>query len=324
MNAACLPCESDSALGPDPTADVPPLTWGAAAMRPVVAAARRVAPTRATVLLTGESGVGKSLLARTLHALSPRADAPFVVINCGALSPTLLESELFGHEAGAFTGADAMRRGQLEAAEGGTVLLDEIGELSPAMQTRFLRVLQERTVRRVGGFEQIPLDVRFIAATHRDLGQMVADGRFRADLYHRLAVFPLTVPPLRHRRGDIAPLAEHLLAGIAERMGRPALRLEPDALKWLVGCDWPGNVRALTNALERAAILTDGDRIPVEALIGPRRPISDGPRSLAEVERDAIEHALAHTDGHRRRAAELLGIGLRTLYDKLKRYELGG
>lgn len=300
------------------------LTWGSAAMKPVVTAIGRVAATDVTVLLSGESGVGKTSLARAIHGASARRDHPFVVINCGALSPSLLETELFGHEAGAFTGAERQRCGRLEAANGGTVLLDEIGELPLAMQTRFLRVLQEHTLRRVGGTDEVPLDVRFIAASHRDLPQAVEEGRFRADLYHRLAVFPIHVPPLRARRADIAPLAEQLLGQIGQRLGRPQLTLDAEAVRWLVGCDWPGNVRALINALERAAIMTDGPVIEVDALIGPQRAPGGRPRSLAEVERDAIEHALAYTDGHRRRAAELLGIGLRTLYDKLKRYELGG
>lgn len=335
MNAACMPTNDDARPPGAPApgaADLDaaeaemqrPLTWGAAAMKPVVTALDRVAATDVTVLITGESGVGKAVFARALHDRSDRAAAPFVVVNCGALSPSLLESELFGHEQGAFTGADRLQPGCLEAAAGGTVLLDEIGELPLAMQTRFLRVLQERRLRRVGGTAEIALDVRFIAATHRDLRQMVADGTFRADLYHRLAVFPLHVPPLRSRRADLLPLAERVLRGIAERFGRPDLHLSREAAHWLLERDWPGNVRALGNALERAVILSDGPRIELAALAGPERRASDGPRSLAEVERDAIEHALAYTGGHRRRAADLLGIGLRTLYDKLKRYELGG
>src|SRR5690606_154315 len=221
----------------------------------LVEAIERVGPTPATVLLTGESGTGKEVVARTLHRLSPRARGPFVAVNCAALSEHLLESELFGHEKGAFTGADARRRGRLELAAGGTFFLDEVADLKPNLQAKLLRVLQERRFERVGGAQTIEADVRWIAATNRDLRAAVVAGELRDDLYHRLAVFPLHLPPLRERREDIEPLATLLLGRIAVGLGRPALRLTPSALARLREHAWPGNVRELANALERAAIL---------------------------------------------------------------------
>ena len=316
-----------------------PLTWGAATMKPVVDALRKVATTTATVLLQGESGTGKEVAARTVHEWSTREEAPFVAVNCAALSDQLLESELFGHEKGAFTGAHARRRGRLELAAGGTFFLDEVGELKPDLQAKLLRVLQERTFERVGGAQTLRAEVRWVAASNRDLRAMVADGRFREDLYHRLAVFPITLPPLRERPEDILPLAELLLVEVAAELGRPGIALSKTAAARLEASKWPGNVRALRNALERAVILCEAGEITTEHLWfdsvpSARAEPASGPvptadwrqklegRSLAELEQAAIETTLAAVDGNRKQAAAQLGIGLRTLYDKLKRYGL--
>jgi two-component system response regulator FlrC len=307
-------------------AGLPPLTWGDPAMVAIVKQLEKVAPTDASVLLLGESGVGKEVAAGWIHAQSRRRAGPFVAVNCASLSESLLESELFGHEKGAFTGAAARKRGRLELADGGTFFLDEIGELRPELQARLLRVLQERRFERVGGTQSVEIDVRWIAATNRDLGARIASGAFREDLYHRLAVFPVRLPPLGERRGDLGPLADALLAKIAARMGRPGLTLAAEARAGLVAAPWPGNARELANVLERAAIMTDGTVIGVEHVLldpttTPAAPVS-GARTLDELEREAIVTALAAASGNRRQAAERLGIGLRTLYEKLKRYKL--
>ncbi len=304
--------------------EAPRLTWGDAAMQPVVQAIAKVARTDATVLLTGESGTGKEVAARAIHAASRRANKPFVAVNCAALSDQLLESELFGHERGAFTGAVQRRRGRIELAEGGTFFLDELGELKPELQAKLLRVLQERTFERVGGTETLTADVRWIAATNRDLVAAMARGAFREDLYHRLAVFPIRLPPLRERGGDLLPLAEHLLGRVAASVGKPGLSLTEEAQRALAGYAWPGNVRELLNTLERAAIMADGRVLEVEHLglpiaSGEGAP-KDDPKTLQSAEKAAILEALAAVNGHRKKAAERLGIGERTLYDKLKAY----
>lgn len=314
------------------TAAVSPLklTWGAQAMAPVEAALGKVAATNATVLLTGESGTGKEVAAQWIHAHSRRASGPFVAVNCATLSDQLLESDLFGHEKGAFTGAVARRRGKIELAEGGTFFLDEIGELRPDLQTKLLRVLQERRYERVGGACSLEADVRWIAATNRDLSAEIRAGRFREDLYHRLAVFPIRMPSLRERREDIPILAEVLLGRIAREIGRPGLALDDGAKRLLAQAEWPGNVRELGNALERAAILDEGAVITAGALAwllggaqgpaSPREEPSAEAPTMEEAERTAILRALAQFSGNRRKAAEHLGIGQRTLYEKLKRY----
>jgi two-component system response regulator FlrC len=290
------------------------------AMQGVLRALQRVAATDTTVLLLGESGTGKEVAARMLHQASPRSQGPFVAINCAALSDTLLESELFGHEKGSFTGAMTRHRGRLELAQGGTFFLDEIGELKPALQAKLLRVLQEKVFERVGGHEPIACQVRWIAATNRDLADMMKQGTFREDLYHRIAVFPIRLPPLRARREDLAALSHDLLARIGAELGRPGLRLHPSALRALEAREFPGNVRELANALERAAILADDDELRVEHLEAQTAGAAPGAQTIADLEREAIAAMLQRCGGNRRRAAEQLGIGLRTLYDKLKRY----
>jgi two-component system response regulator AtoC len=307
------------------------LTFGAPAMIPVVDALARVAKTASTVLLTGESGTGKEVAARLLHETSPRAKEPFIAINCAVLTKELLESELFGHEKGAFTGAHAQRRGRIELANGGTFFLDELGELDPSLQAKLLRVLEERRFERLGGSTPVTVDVRWVAATNRDLRAMARDGTFREDLYHRLAVFPIRLPPLRERREDIVPLAKSLLAQLSTSAARPApVRLDDAAAARLQREDWPGNVRELRNVLERAMILADGPVIGPEHLwIEGGTPAEKAPSQttdvspLADLEREMIQRALAAAGGNRRLAATKLGIGLRTLYAKLKRDGIG-
>jgi two-component system, NtrC family, response regulator HydG len=286
--------------------------------------ARRVAQVDSTVLITGESGAGKERIARFIHDESARTAGPFLAINCAAVPETLLESELFGHVRGSFTGASQDRAGLFEAANGGTLLLDEIGDVPPAMQVKLLRVLQEREVRRVGENRARTINVRVLAATNRDLLADVHAARFRQDLYYRLRVVEIVVPPLRERREDILPLARQLLEGTARRFAKKVPTLTPDAANLLLQYAWPGNVRELENALERAVALAQSNRIGVDDLppeIGsapPASPAAGAIRTLAEVERDYIAAALRASGGNRAKAAERLGIGAATLYRKLK------
>jgi two-component system response regulator HydG len=286
--------------------------------------ARRVAKVDSTVLITGESGSGKERLARFIHDESARTAGPFLAINCAAVPETLLESELFGHARGSFTGASQDRAGLFEAANGGTLLLDEIGDIPPAMQVKLLRVLQEREVRRVGENRARAINVRVLAATNRDLLADVHGARFRQDLYYRLRVVEIVVPPLRERRDDILPLARQLLAGAAKRFGKKVPTLTPEAANLLLQCAWPGNVRELENALERAVALAPSDRIGVDDLppeVGssvPAVPTASDIRTLEEIERDYIAAALRSSGGNRAKAAEQLGIGAATLYRKLR------
>ena len=290
------------------------------AMVRVVGLMRKVAPTQATVLITGESGTGKEVIARCLHRNSPRAQHIFVPVNCAALSPTLIESELFGHERGAFTGAAGQHAGRFERAAGSTLFLDEIGELDAGLQAKLLRVLQEKTFERVGGTRQITADVRIIAATNRNLKQRVAEGSFREDLYYRLSTFPIEIPPLRDRPGDIRRLARFFLERAAAELNKPGLAISPEAETVLMSYGWPGNVRELQNTMERVAILCDGvvdaDDLPVTSS-GPARPVL-----FRDIERRAIEDALAANGGNRTRTAKQLGISLRTLQYRLKEYHV--
>jgi DNA-binding NtrC family response regulator len=286
----------------------------------------RVAPTESTVLLTGESGTGKELFARALHALSPRRRGPAVAVNCAAIPDALLENELFGHEKGAFTGADRRQPGRFEMAAGGTLLLDEIAEIPPAIQGKVLRVLEERTFERVGGGRTIHADLRLVAATNRDLQRMVEEGRFRADLFFRLNVFPIELPPLRERASDVPALARHLLADIARRHQLPAPRLGDGAAELLAAQPWPGNVRELANVLERAVILADGPDLRPADLVPLLGAAAVAPPGVPGVpgERDRLRQALIDVAGDKRRAADRLGISYRALLRKVKEHDLEG
>ncbi|WP_434347794.1 sigma 54-interacting transcriptional regulator [Myxococcus virescens] len=296
------------------------------AMQRIINLARRVAKVDSTVLVTGESGVGKERIARLIHDESGRAHQAFVAVNCAAVTESLLESELFGHARGAFTGATHDRAGLFEAAHGGTLFLDEVGEVPPSMQAKLLRVLQEREVRRVGENASRKVDVRLVAATNRDLAEEVRQGRFRQDLYYRLRVIELKIPPLRERRDDVLPLARLLLAEAAERLGRRVSGLSPDAADQLLRYAWPGNVRELSNAVERAVALCEGTRVeredlPEEVRAAPPSLVPTGnPQRLEDMEKHYILAVLAQNGGNRARTAEQLDIGVATLYRKLKQY----
>ena len=298
---------------------------------------RLVAPTRSTVLVVGDSGTGKELVANALHWASPRREQRILAINCGAIPTDILESELFGHEKGAFTGAVARKIGKFELAHEGTLFLDEISELYPALQVKLLRVLEERNVMRVGGSDLIEVDFRLIAATNKDLEKLVADGRFREDLYYRLKVVTLRIPPLRERPEDIALLAEHFLERFTTEHGKEAKSLSPEALEVLAAHPWPGNVRELKNVLESLVIFHQTDTVaaaelPAElrragAAAGDGGPVqcrTGDPRTMAEIERRAILETLELTGGRRADAAKILKIGLRTLQRKLKDYRQEG
>ncbi len=324
-------------------------------MRQLIGLIERVADSDATVLIVGESGTGKELLSRTIHRIGPRSEGPFVAFDCSALSPSLLEAELFGHEKGAFTGAGKARRGLFREAHGGTIFLDEIGDIAPSVQNKLLRVLQEREIKPVGGDQFVKIDVRVIAATNKDLKQLVASGAFREDLFWRLAVVPVQVPPLRERRQDIPLLAAHILArrrGAAKTGARGAARyptkIAPGALERLLAYHWPGNIRELENVLSRAAILCDGETVArddldlvglpgvtpgaveggtstnisvnaVDAAAGrPLKMVVE--ETVRSVERDAIAEALQRVGGSRTRAAKLLGISRASVYNKIKEY----
>jgi DNA-binding NtrC family response regulator len=326
-----------------------PLVGDSAAMRVLKGQIDRIAASEATVLVEGESGTGKEMVSRSIHRASRRSDRPMLCLNCAALTETLLESELFGHEKGAFTGADKARKGRFELADGGTLLLDEISEIPLPLQAKLLRVLQEKQFERVGSSVTRDVDVRVIATTNRDLRQWVQQGRFREDLYYRLSVLPVYVPPLRQRRGDIGVLAEHFLGQLARRDGRIAPTVPADVATLLEDYHWPGNVRELENLIERAWVMTAGEAITVELLqpwlsrpmttavstvsattatptaAGLSRPAAGAStRRLEDIERDMILRTLTEFKGHRAKTAKALGIGLRTLGLKLKRWREEG
>jgi two-component system, NtrC family, response regulator HydG len=299
------------------------LIGASAAMRKVQELVHTVAPTDATVLITGESGTGKEVVARAVHNASPRRLQPLVAIHCGALTESLLESELFGHEKGAFTGAHARKKGKFEVAEGGTVFLDEIADISLRTQTDLLRVLQEKEITRVGGTQTLKVDFRAIVATNKRLEKLVEEGTFRPDLYYRLNVFTIDLPPLRSRREDIPLLMEHFLDRFAVSMNRPRQKVKPATVEMLIEYAWPGNVRELENAIERALLICRDPELPPEAFpfqMHPATPSSG--RSLDDVEKQHIAVILRETDWNLSRAARILDIDRTTLYSKIRRYGL--
>jgi len=298
------------------------------ALREVLSNVDQVAPAETTVLITGETGTGKELIAREIHRRSRCADGPMIAVHPAALPSSLLASELFGHERGAFTGALQRRAGRFELASRGTIFLDEIGELPPETQLALLRVLQERTFERVGGAQTLRTDARVVAATHRDLQKMVREGTFREDLYYRLTVFPIHIPPLRERRADIPPLVEHFTRVFARRLDKTIRRISRASMSRLTAYSWPGNVRELENVIERAVILTRGEEVLVSVALFPRPSgAARGalPRRLEEIEKAAIENALAESKGRiggPAGAAERLGMRRTTLYSKLARHHI--
>jgi two-component system NtrC family response regulator len=323
--------EENRALGASPLqGPLAGIICNSAPMLDLCRMVEKLAPTDATVLLLGESGTGKELLARALHQQSPRAKRRFVALNCAAIPENLLESELFGHEKGAFTGAHKQSKGNIEYADGGTLLLDEIGDLPHAMQAKLLRFLQERVITRVGGREEIPVDVRVVCATHQDLSALIRAGRFREDLYYRVSEVSLRVPPLRERRGDVVVLAQFLLQRAARAIGRDILGFDPEALAAMEKHDWPGNVRELENRVKRAAIMTEGRQVTAKALdlvVNDGDPSeAPGPLNLREVrertERDAVRSALLLARGNISQAAERLGITRPTCYALIAKYKL--
>jgi two-component system response regulator HydG len=298
-----------------------------AVMQKVYRVARQVASSRATVLITGESGTGKGQLARAIHAMGPRAEKPFVALHCAALTETLLESELFGHEKGSFTGADRRRLGRIEQATGGTLFLDEIGDIAPATQVKLLRVLQERAFERVGGNETVNVDVRVVAATNKDLVEEVKAGRFREDLYYRLNVVHIEMPQLRLRGADILTLAEHFLSRFALENHKRIEGFTNEARAKLAGHRWPGNVRALENSIERAVVLAEGalivpDDLPFEATPDGFGALRIPGSTMAEIERYAITKTLEATDGSTAKAAEILDVSIRTIQYRIQEYGL--
>jgi DNA-binding NtrC family response regulator len=314
---------------PEPAAEMGALVGDSPALRQTLQRLARAAEGDATVLLRGESGTGKELMARALHDQGRRRKGPFIKVHCAALPDNLLESELFGDEKGAFTGAACRKPGRVELAEGGTLFLDEIGDITPAVQVKLLRLLQDRAFERLGGTASIAANVRFVAATHRDLEAMVAKGEFREDLFYRLNVVPIFIPPLRERPGDVERLAGHFCAALgASHRGRP-MALEPAALALLQAQPWPGNVRQLQNLIERLIVLGDGETLradDVERELGRPRLVPAGEPSLdsrrRSAEREALQDALGRASGNRTVAARLLGVSRRTLYNKLAEHQL--
>jgi DNA-binding NtrC family response regulator len=295
-------------------------------MQSIFELARTAARSSSTILILGESGSGKEVLARAVHQESPRAQGPFVAVSCAALTESLLESELFGHEKGAFTGAFARRKGKFEAADGGTLFLDEVGDVGPKLQLDLLRVLEERKFHRLGGNASVEVDVRIVAATNRDLKKAVQEGRFREDLFYRLNVIPIVLPPLRQRREDVPLLVDSFLERLSAEMKKPLEGVSTEAMNALLAHDWPGNVRELRNVLERGAVVCAGTIIQLPDLGLPVRadggaPAKAGPlSSLEEVERRHVAAVLSHTGGNVSQSARILGIDRVTLYNKMKKW----
>lgn len=313
------------------------MTGNSEPMQQLFESIQQAAPTQATVLIQGESGTGKELVARAMHRLSTREQGAFVAVHCAALSAQLLESELFGHEKGAFTGAVARRRGRFELADGGTLFLDEIGEIDAAVQVKLLRVLEERTFERVGGDESVEVDIRLIAATNRDLRQMVDAGEFREDLYFRLDVVTLDLPPLRERSGDIPLLCDRFVREFSERNGKAVTGITADAVNQLAAYHWPGNVRELRNTIEKMVVLTRGERLSARDIppkikaaslddlaASATTLVAQAGHSLADTEKGMILAALRSNAGNRTKAAEVLGISRRTLHRKLNQFKAAG
>jgi two-component system response regulator PilR (NtrC family) len=309
-------------------------------MRALKQTIRTIATTNSTVIVSGESGTGKELVARAIHTCSPRSGDPFVSVNCGAFPETLLESELFGYVKGAFTGATSNKRGLFELSSGGSIFLDEISETTLPMQVKLLRVLQERCIRPVGGGQETPIDVRVIAATNKNLLQLVQEGQFREDLYYRLSVIPVEVPPLRDRGEDVVLLANHFLKKFAVQMSKDVVRLSPESLKTMKGYDWPGNVRVLENTIERAVAMSTEDELRVElpnsgngamssaaattGALGVVLPADgiDLERYIADVEKSLLQSALRRSNGVQTRAAEILKLSYRSFRHMMKKYDL--
>jgi DNA-binding NtrC family response regulator len=304
--------------------DIPSLEVVFAGMDRVLREVKDVASTDATVMLYGETGTGKTLVAKVLHVLSGRK-GPFVDINCAAIPENLLESELFGHEKGAFTGALNQKKGKFELANDGTILLDEVSEMSMMLQAKLLKILQERTFERLGSLTTLKTNARVIAATNRDLKQMVGEGKFREDLYYRLNVFPIQIPPLRDRKSYLGEIASYLIKTISRRLGKETKVLPESVMKDLMAYQWPGNIRELENVIERAIIVAKGNELNITGINEPCIPGQDDVAGgdLKTIEKNAINNALSQTSGNRRKAAEILGISLRTLQYKIKEYGLG-
>jgi len=301
-----------------------------APMRQIFETIQQVAPSRATVLITGATGTGKELIAKAIHNLSPRKNGPFIAVHAAALPTSLLESELFGHEKGAFTGAVERRSGRFELADGGTLFLDEVGELEPQIQVKLLRVLEEQTFERVGGAKTLQVDVRLVAATNKDLKKLVSEGKFRDDLFYRLSVVTVDLPPLRERRDDIPLLVKSFLEEFSRENGKQVRELTPEALNALLAYDWPGNVRELRNAIEQMVVLARGERLTLRDVPAAIRGGADLTKinvvragmTVEDAERQLIVQALKETDGNRTKAAQRIGISRRTLHRKLKEYGL--
>jgi DNA-binding NtrC family response regulator len=334
------PAEAPSPSTPVPgrTAEAAPeevpfgLVGASAGIRKLVGMIRRVAPSDVPVLIEGETGSGKELVARGIHDASDRRDRPFVVVNCGAISPELVESELFGHEKGAFTGATSQRKGAFELAHNGTIFLDEIGELPFPLQPKLLRALEQKEIKRVGGNDTLPADVRILAATLRNLREEIARKAFREDLYFRIGAITVPVPPLRDHREDVPAIARHFLAGMERRYGRPVPRLAPDALDALISHHWPGNVRELRNAVQRAVVMGEGPELAAAdfSFLREDAPAASDPVVAAglsrweQAERTNILAELARQEGNKTRTARELGIAKSTLFEKLKKYGIRG